>query len=267
MEIQNKKNTEWAGKNIYFYEKTGSTNTEAAQLAKEGAPHGTVVIAEEQTDGRGRRGRNWQAPAESNIYFSMILRPRFVADRASMLTLVMGMSVVRAIREQCGLKAEIKWPNDIVVNKKKVCGILTEMTLEERTIGYVIVGVGINVNQQEFPENIRETATSLARESSTIFSREKLLQKVMEYFEADYEIFLKTEDMSLLMEKYNAWLVNKGLQVKVLEPAGEYRGTAHGINEMGELLVERESGQVEAVYAGEVSVRGIYGYVDGVGKA
>ena len=261
MEIQSLNNTEWVGKNIYLYEKTGSTNTDAAQLAKEGAPHGTIVVAEEQTDGRGRRGRCWQAPADSNIYFSMVLRPGVATDRASMLTLVMAMSVVRAVREQCGLKAEIKWPNDIVVNKKKVCGILTEMTLEGRSIEYVIVGVGINVNQQEFPEAIRGTASSLFNESGTTVSREKLLQKVMEFFEAYFEKFLKTEDMSQLMENYNAWLVNKGLQVKVLEPEGEYIGKAYGINEMGELLVERENGQVEAVYACEVSVRGLYGYV------
>lgn len=261
MEIQNLKNTEWIGKNIYYHEKTGSTNTDARQLAEEGTPHGTLVVAEEQTDARGRRGRSWQAPAGSNIYFSMILRPEFAADRASMLTLVMAMSVARAVREQCGLKAEIKWPNDIVVNKRKVCGILTEMTLEARNIRYVIVGVGINVNQKEFPEEIRETATSLFKESGNMFSREKLLQRIMEFFEADYASFLKEENMSLLMKDYNAWLVNRGSQVKVLEPSGEYTGTAQGINENGELLVERKNGQQEAVYAGEVSVRGIYGYV------
>ena len=261
LEIHNFKNTKWIGKSNYYHEKTGSTNLDAKQLAEERAPHGTLVVAEEQTDARGRRGRSWQAPAGSNIYFSLVLRPEFPAERASMLTLVMATSVARAVREQCGLKAEIKWPNDIVINKRKVCGILTEMTLEARAIGYVVVGVGINVNQQEFPEDIRETATSLSRESGTMFSREELLQKIMEFFEADYENFLKTEDMSSLMEDYNAWLVNRDSQVKVLEPAGEYVGTAHGINENGELLVERENGQLEAVYAGEVSVRGIYGYV------
>ena len=261
MEIQNLKNTKWLGKKVFYYEKTGSTNLDAKQLAEDGAPHGTLVVAEEQTDARGRRGRNWQAPAGSNLYFSLVLRPNFPAEHASMLTLVMAVSVARAVREQCGLKAEIKWPNDIVVNKRKVCGILTEMTMEARAIGYVIVGVGINVNQKEFPEDIRETATSLSCESGKVFSREELLQRIMEFFEADYETFLKTENIALLMDTYNSWLVNKGAQVKVLEPSGEYLGTAQGINENGELLVERENGHLEAVYAGEVSVRGIYGYV------
>lgn len=261
LEIQNLKNIEWIGKNVYYHEKTGSTNIDAKQLAEESTPHGTLVVAEEQTDARGRRGRSWQAPAGSNIYFSLVLRPRVAADKAPMLTLVMALSVARAVSKQCGLEAKIKWPNDIVVNKKKVCGILTEMTLEGRNIAYVIVGVGINVNQQEFPEDIRETATSLRRESGKVFSREELLQKVLKYFEADYESFLKTENMSLLRNEYNGWLVNRGVQVKVLEPSGEYTGTAQGINENGELLVERENGQLEAVYAGEVSVRGIYGYV------
>lgn len=209
MGIQNLDNTKWVSKEVYFYEKTGSTNIDAKRLAEGGALHGTIVVAEEQTDGRGRRGRSWQAPAGSNIYFSIVLRPEFATERASMLTLVMAVSVARAVREQCGLEAQIKWPNDIVVNKKKVCGILTEMTLEARAIDYVIVGVGINVNQNKFPEEIRETATSLYQESKTAFPRETLLQKVLEFFEADYETFLKTEDMSLLMEEYNVWLVNR----------------------------------------------------------
>lgn len=261
MEIQSLKNTEWIGKTIYYYEKTGSTNTDAKQLAEEGAPHGTLIAAEEQTDARGRRGRSWQAPAGSNLYFSLLLRPKFAAEHISMLTLVMAVSAARAIREQCGLAAEIKWPNDIVIGKRKVCGILTEMILKERTVEYVIVGVGVNVNQKEFPEDIQKTATSLFRESKRVFSREELLQKLLEGFEKDYGIFLKTENMALLTETYNSWLVNRGAQVKVLEPAGEYTGTAKGINEKGELLVERDNGQTEAVYAGEVSVRGMYGYV------
>lgn len=253
--------TVWAGRNLYFYETIGSTNTQARQFAENGEPHGTVVWADEQTAGKGRRGRSWQGPANSNLYFSLVLRPELKADKASMLTLVMAMSVARAVREVSGLKAGIKWPNDIVVNKKKICGILTEMTMDASRIGYVVIGVGINVNQREFPEEIRETAGSLSLESGREFSREKLIEKVLQFFEKDYDAFLKAGDMSFLMQDYNTWLVNKDAYVKVLDPKGEYTGMARGINKMGELLVERENGQTETVYAGEVSVRGLFGYV------
>lgn len=246
---------------VQYYEETGSTNTDAKRLAEAGAAHGTIVVADAQTAGRGRRGRQWHAPAGKNIYFTMVLRPEFPADRASMLTLVMALGVAKAIENGCGLRAEIKWPNDIVVNKKKVCGILTEMAMEADAIKYVVIGVGINVNQEEFPGDIKETAGSLLTESGKSFERSELLQGVLECFERDYELFLKTADMSLLMETYNEMLINRDSQVKVLDPKGEWSGTARGINEKGELLVEKEDGCREAVYAGEVSVRGLYGYV------
>ena len=253
--------TAWAGQTLYFYEITGSTNTDAKQFAKDGDLHGTVVVADTQYDAKGRRGRTWQTFPRRNLYFTIVLRPTLEADKASMLTLVMAMSVVRAIREQSGLKAEIKWPNDIVINKKKVCGILTEMILDGTSIDYVVIGVGINVNQEFFQEEIKETATCLHAESGRKYSRAALLKKILAYFEKDYETFLKGGDMFLLQKDYNAWLVNKDAQVKVLEPKGEYTGIARGINEKGELLVELENGQIETVYAGEVSVRGLYGYV------
>jgi len=262
-ELKNGMNTVWAGQTLCFLEKTGSTNVDAKRLAEEGAPHGTLVVADFQESGRGRRGRQWQAPAGCNVYFTIVLRPELSADKASMLTLVMALSVAKAITAQSGLKAGIKWPNDIVVNRKKVCGILTEMTvaMEEKTIQYVVIGVGINVNQKEFPDEIKENAGSLSNESGKSVPRAGMIQKVMEFFEKDYEAFLTAGDMSGIMEAYNCLLVNKDRQVKVLDPKDTFEGTARGIDKKGDLLVERENGSVEAVYAGEVSVRGLYGYV------
>lgn len=262
-ELKNGMNTTWAGQTLYYFEKTGSTNTDAKRYAEEGAPHGTLIVADFQQNGRGRRGRMWQAPAGCNVYFTIVLRPNLKPDKASMLTLVMALSVAKAVAAQSGLEAYIKWPNDIVVHKKKVCGILTEMTLEMETkeIQYVVIGVGININQKEFPEEIRETAGSLFMESGKEISRVGIVQKVMEFFEKDYEAFLQAGDMSGVREDYNRLLINRNSQVKVLDLQGDYTGIARGINDRGELLVEREDGKVENVYAGEVSVRGLYGYV------
>lgn len=260
-ELESRMKTRTAGRRLLYFDVTDSTNTEAKRQAEGGAPNGLLVVADAQVQGKGRRGRSWEAPAGVNIYMSLLLRPSFLPDQASMVTLVMALSVAQAITAISGLKAEIKWPNDIVVNKRKVVGILTELTMETDYIQHLVCGVGINVNQNEFPEFIAENATSLYRESGRTFSRAQLIALTMERFETNYEIFCRGGDMSELMAAYNELLVNRQAQVRVLDPKGEYEGVALGINNMGELLVKKADGTMEAVYAGEVSVRGIYGYV------
>ena len=260
-ELESRMCTEWAGRKLVFYESTGSTNIQAKLLAEEGAPSGTLVVAEQQTQGRGRRGRTWASPAGRNLYFTLLLKPDFVPDKASMLTLVMAIAVQSAITEVCGIKAGIKWPNDIVVNGKKVTGILTEMSVQGEYIQHVVIGVGINVKEQEFIPELEGKAASLEQELGRQGSRAALLEKIMEFFEADYALFTQKQNLSLLMEAYNAALVNCGREVRVLDPAGEYTGMAQGINEKGELCVKTADGKVKKVYAGEVSVRGVYGYV------
>ena len=263
-EILSRLTTDWAGRTLHYFNETGSTNIDAKRCAEEGEPHGTTVVANTQSAGRGRRGRLWQSPAGRAIYMTILLKPRFIPDKASMLTLVMALSVADAIAEATGLSAGIKWPNDVVVNKKKVCGILTEMNAELDYIQYVVIGVGINVNNnspEEFPEEIRQTATSLKIESGMQISRAALLERVLAHFEKNYNIFTKKLDLSALMEAYDARLLNLNAEVRVLDPKGEYTGIARGINPAGELLVEKENGEVVPVYAGEVSVRGLYGYI------
>lgn len=159
------------------------------------------------------------------------------------------------------LDAEIKWPNDVVVSGKKICGILTEMGLKGASVDYVIVGIGINVNAKQFPKEIQETATSLALEAGMDLDRKRIVEAVLEQFSINYKKFLETKDLTMLVDAYNEVLVNRDREVRVLDPKGEYRGVAAGINELGELLVRKEDGTEVAVYAGEVSVRGIYGYV------
>jgi BirA family biotin operon repressor/biotin-[acetyl-CoA-carboxylase] ligase len=182
-----------------------------------------------------------------------------------MLTLVMALSVAEAIEELVDVKTGIKWPNDIVVNRKKVVGMLTEMAMtpELDEIQYVVIGTGVNVNTalDELPEEIRETATSLKQESGQPVDRAALLERMLARFEHNYEIFERSLDLSGLAKAYEQHLINVDAQVRVLDPAGEYTGISRGITRTGELIVEREDGSVVNVYAGEVSVRGLYGYV------
>lgn len=259
-EVQSLTETKWAGAKVIYYEETDSTNIRAKALAEEGAEHGTLVIAERQNAGKGRRGRGWISPKGENIYMSILLRPEFEPVKAPMLTLVMAYSVAQALREKEEINAKIKWPNDVVLHKKKICGILTEMSAEIDYINHVVIGVGINTNMEQMEAEIAEKATSLKIEEGRTVMRAGLIAQVMKYFEENYEKFLKDGDLSGIKDAYNGMLVNQDKDVRVLEPGNEYDAHAIGINETGELLVKKEDGSIEKIFAGEVSVRGIYGY-------
>ena len=260
-ELESRMDTRWAGHPVTFYQVLDSTNLRAKLDAENGAPQGTLVVADMQTAGRGRRGRSWSSPAGTNAYFTLILKPDFEPDKASMLTLVMAMAVASGITETCGADAYIKWPNDIVIGGKKVCGMLTELSVQQEYIQHVVIGAGVNVGLQEFVPEIADMATCLERECGRKIPRARLIVNIMRAFEDYYEKFLETLDFSELKKTYNGLLVNCGREVRVLDPKGEYTGISRGINRTGELLVELPDGSEAAVYAGEVSVRGIYGYV------
>lgn len=259
-EVESLLDTEWAGKPVVYYPETDSTNIRIRHLGAEGAPHGTLAVADRQTAGRGRRGRTWESPGGSCIYMSILLRPDLAPEKAPMLTLVMACGVAEGIMDCADVKVQIKWPNDIIVSGKKLAGILTEMSTQVDYINHVTVGVGINVNVQNFPEEI-QTAASLLSETGTQTKRAPVIAAVMKHFEENYKIFMQTEDMSGLMKKYSSLLVNQGREVLILEKDAEYKAYAEGINQKGELVVRREDGTVENICAGEVSVRGVYGYV------
>lgn len=243
---------------IHYRETVDSTNSWARQEARQGARDGGIYLTDYQSAGRGRRGRSWEVPAGTSVMFSILLRPDLAPENLSMLTLVMGLSVAEGIRAGTGLDAGIKWPNDVVVNGKKICGILTELDTVSHS---VIIGTGINVNMTSFSEELREKATSIAAETGRSWNREQTAGRVIASFAENYRVFAGTGDMTGLKEAYQKILVNRGKQVRVLDPRAPFTGTALGIDDRGELLVKRaDNGRVETVFSGEVSVRGIYGY-------
>lgn len=259
-EIKSLLHTEWAGQELFCFDEIDSTNTKAKELAEQGYPSGTLVVADRQIAGRGRRGRSWDSPAGIGIFMTLLLKPDINPNNASMLTLVTALATAQAISDVTDAEAKIKWPNDIVINGKKVCGILTEMSAQFDYINHIVIGIGINVHNESFPEEIRETASSLLLESGKRIHRANLIARFLERFEAGYAIFLQTEDLEGLMKDYNALLVNIQKQVRILDPKEPFEGKAIGITKRGELIVDTWESR-KLVSSGEVSVRGIYGYV------
>ena len=260
-EIESLVDTKWAGKNVVYYDEIDSTNNRAKEAGDNGAAHGTLFVADMQVAGKGRRGRVWKSPSGSSIYMTILLYPDIPPVKAPQLTLLMAIAVAEGIQEVTGLETKIKWPNDIVYQGKKLCGILTEMSADMDQIHYVIVGIGINVQMTDFPKEIQNTATSLKLVTGKTLLRNELLAKVLEEFEVLYEQFVSAESLKNLKAEYESRLANKDNRVNVLAPSGAWQGICLGIKEDGALLVQREDGKVEEVIAGEVSVRGIYGYV------
>lgn len=259
--MANDKKPLWAGNKLIHEKQMDSTNEAGKRAGREGCSHGAVFWADVQTAGKGRRGRSWYSDVAENLYFTILLRPALTPEKATMLTLVMAYAVAQAINQSTGLEALIKWPNDIVVRDKKVCGILSEMKLTGTNMDYCVIGVGVNVSTQTFAEDIADKATALDMEADVPTDRENLLWKILEIFEKEYDEFLVHENLDFMQQEYNELLINRNRPVKVLEPQGEYEALARGINATGELVVELTDGSIQKVYAGEVSVRGLYGYV------
>lgn len=258
--ILSKMQTKYMGRRVVSYDEVTSTNTVAKQLADEGAEEGTLVVSDKQNQGKGRRGRYWESEKGTGVFMTVVLKPKMKPVYASMLTLVAALALNDAIIDLTGLESKIKWPNDIVINKKKVSGILTELSAEVDYINYVVVGIGVNVNRKDFPEELKDKATSLELESGKSISRAQLIAKTMEYLEGYYERFLKTHDLSDLKEAYSKVLINTDQVVRIITDGDSYTGIARGITDEGHLIVEKDNHERVEVYSGEVSVRGLYSY-------
>lgn len=260
-EIKSLMHTEWVAKEVLYFDTIDSTNTKAQELAEKGYPSGTLVVADKQESGKGRRGRSWVSPSGTGIFMTLMIKPDINPNNASMLTLVAALAVAKAITSVTGEEAMIKWPNDIVINGKKVCGILTEMNAQFDYINHIVVGIGINVHNESFPEEISQMASSLMIEAGgKRFHRAQIIAETMSYFEQYYDTFLKTQDLSALVREYDELLVNRNKSVRVLDPKEPFDGKAMGITPKGELIVDTWESR-KLVSSGEVSVRGIYGYV------
>ena len=269
-------NTEFIGKQHIWLEETDSTNSLLRRLLSdgvtiehktyggmliEGAPkEGAMIVADSQNAGRGRSGHTWKSPAGTSIALSVLLKPDVNDNSIPIVTLIAALAVSETVKKVCNLDTKIKWPNDIIVGGRKICGILTELDITDGRKS-LILGVGINVNQQSFPDDISDIATSLLIETGVEVDRALVVSTFAEALEKYYKKFLITGNMSLLKNEYEKLLINIGKEVKVLDPLENITGIARGIDDNGELLVETKEGVVRHVYAGEVSVRGIYGYV------
>ena len=241
------------GKRIFHFFKTDSTNRVALELGHAGEPEGAVVLAEEQTAGKGRAGRAWQSDRAAGIYVTLLLRPRLAPVQAPLLTMMAGLSARTAIEVQTGLAPDLKWPNDLLLRGKKVGGILTEMHAEPSLVRFVIVGIGLNVNQEKFPGELGTTATSLRLETGKQVSRLELLERLLREFENDYNRFLR-EGPAAVTQKFEAVSsYAQGKRVRVTNGTASFAGTTAGLGPEGLLLVKRDDGQVVTVISGDVA--------------
>ncbi len=255
--------TGFVGRRVIYLDKVDSTNTYAKKLAEEPFHDGTAVIAEEQSAGRGRLGRHWVSPTGKGIWMSLLLKPEILPADAPKLTIVAAYSVVKALRACCGLEAGIKWPNDIVANGRKLCGILTEMSAEEDEIKYVVIGIGINANLEpgDFGPEISSVATSICIEKGGDIPRKLITASVLNEFEKAYTEFIKDGSIAFLLPEYKQSSAVLGKEVRIISKKEETTGLALDINEEGQLIVRLRDGSIREIMSGEVSVRGIYGYI------
>jgi len=237
---------------IHHFETLPSTNDLAKELGSRNAPEGTLVVAESQSRGRGRLGRDWDSPPGLGLYVSLLLRPPLPPTEMPRITLTAAVAVVRALKRAAGLAPGIKWPNDLLVSGKKVGGILTEMETESDRIRHLVVGLGLNVNNREFPPPLHRTATSLALAAGTAFSRRLILQAWLEEFEALYDLFLN-QDFPVILEQWRQYNVTLGQTVTVRQGPREISGLALEVAEDGALLVQQKTGEIIRVTSGEIA--------------
>jgi BirA family biotin operon repressor/biotin-[acetyl-CoA-carboxylase] ligase len=241
------------GKRIYHFFKVDSTNRVALELGHAGEPEGAVVLGEEQTAGKGRAGRGWHSERAAGIYVTLLLRPKLAPVQAPLLTMMAGLSAHAAIQTQTGLTVDVKWPNDLLISGKKVGGILTEMHAEPGQIRFVIVGIGLNVNQEKFPGELGASATSLRMASGRAQSRLELLVQLLREFERDYNDFLSEGPAAVIERFTSVSSYAQGKRVRVSNGKESFTGTTAGLGPEGLLQVKRDGGQVTTVIAGDVA--------------
>ena len=251
--ICEKLETDFIGRSIRFYKDIPSTNDKLKTLAATGEKDGTAVVAVTQSAGRGRRGRIWLSAEDKGVYFSLLVRPEIGLADASAITLVAGLSVCRALNDAFGVKALIKWPNDVTCGGKKICGILSEMGAEGYDISYIVIGIGINTDESHFDGELKDIATSVYMETGAKPDKAAVLAEVLNRFEKYYNIYIK-DGFEALKAEYKALSTVIGKRVHVLGVNG-FDGVAEDVLNDGALVVRDTDGRLRNVYSGEVSLR------------
>ena len=250
----------WQG-NLYYFDTIDSTNTRAKEMAAQGAPHGTVLIADSQTGGRGRMGRSFHSPAGCGIYLSMLLRPGCPAKDLMHLTCATAVAASDGVQAATGLRPGIKWTNDLVVGKKKLGGILTELSLDgSGNVEYAVIGIGINCSQdtEDFPEEIRQIATSLQLAAGKPIDRAAVIAQLLVALQRMSE---NLQNITEILDSYRADCITIGQEISLVRGDEIRHGKALDVDDEGALVVEFADGKIQSVQSGEVSIRGMYGYV------
>ena len=252
-DIQHSLDTKYFGKTIFTFDSIDSTNTIAKTLEQSAAPHGTIVIAEEQSAGRGRLQRNWVSQKGKNLLFSVIVYPKFIMEKVSLLPFAGSLAVADAIEKVTDLSPTCKWPNDVLINNKKVCGMLLESSSGQQGIEKLILGIGVNVNQEVFGDDLRHKASSLKSECGKEIDRITLLQSILEELEHRYNQLSHFPPQQLLHDwKMKALLFGK--KITVLENEFSFSAIAIDVDENGSLIIETDDGQRRNIFAGDVSL-------------
>ena len=249
--VQPRLTTAWLGREYYFVPETGSTNTDAALLAREGARHGTVVVADSQTTGRGRVQRSWHSPAGENLYFSVVLRPSWPASEPRPVSLAVGVALAEALAPLVPQPPLLKWPNDVQIGGRKVAGILIEGSLQSDRIDYVVVGIGVNVNTAEFPAELADIAESLGRVVGKALDRGAVLATIFSSLEAWLDTLAEQGPEPIVA----AWMKHAarlGQPIRVLDGATEATGVMQGIDSDGALRLQTPDGKVRRIVCGDV---------------
>ncbi|MDK2823497.1 MAG: BirA family transcriptional regulator [Clostridia bacterium] len=249
--------SKWGKEFLYTFEEVDSTNNLAKKFAAEGQPEGTVVVAEQQLQGKGRLGRTWISPKGKGIWVSVILRPNILPTKSPQITFVLAVGMIKALRKILPIKAKIKWPNDILINKQKVAGILTELSAEIERVNYIVFGIGVNVNQdkEEFPIEFRDKATSLKSVLGYEVSRVKVLQAMLEEIEISYNQYLE-QGFQIVLDEWKDNSLTLGQQVEVIMDNQKLEGQAVDVDQDGCLIVKDKNNCLHKIIAGDVSLRG-----------
>ncbi|WP_317368545.1 biotin--[acetyl-CoA-carboxylase] ligase [uncultured Tyzzerella sp.] len=258
IEIEKEINTFKLGKKIYYFDEINSTNEYAKKIINESIEEGTLIVANSQTNGKGRLDRQWISNKGDGIFLSLILRPDIELFKITQITLLAGICICNTIKNITGLDVKIKWPNDIIIDNKKVCGILTEINAQIDRVSYVILGIGINVNNEKFNVALEDKATSIFLQLGKNINRQKVIAHFLKEFENNYFKYIKEKNFATFLDEYKKLCINLGKECKIVSSKKEIVGKVIDISPLGEIIFKTKD-EILKIVSGEVSLRNIDG--------